>query len=182
LPAPNGAGKTTSASKLLPDVLDCIEFVNADFIARGISPYNPESVAFQAGRVMLQRIRELMSEGKDFAIETTLSTLSYKGFIEKCKAAGYEIILIYIWLESPDLAINRVEIRVEKGGHDIPSHIIERRYFKGLRNLFRVFVPLCSRWIIVDNSEDELKWIAASENGKLNICNNYKFNLIEGHD
>src|SRR6218665_3727126 len=118
---PNGAGKTTSAESMLPGVLNCVEFVNADLIARGISPYNPESVAIKAGRIMLNRMQELLEMGVDFVIETTLSTLSYANFIRECKDKGYEIVLIFVWLNHPDVAKDRVKQRVERGGHNIPE-------------------------------------------------------------
>ena len=104
---PNGAGKTTIAFTLLPETLSIKEFVNADEIARGISPFNPESVAFQAGRVMLNRIDDLLLSGESFSIETTLTTLSYLKTIERAKRAGYEVVLFYIWLKTPEISIER---------------------------------------------------------------------------
>ena len=137
----NGAGKTTASFNILPEMLNCQEFVNADEIARGISPFHPENVALEAGRIMLNRIDELIRESSDFAFETTLSTRSFKGTIERAKAKGYSITLIYFWLESTELAIKRVETRVEEGGHNIPTDTIVRRYYGGLRNLFNLSHP-----------------------------------------
>ena len=128
----NGAGKTTASNTILPDILDCREFVNADNIAIGISPFNPEGAAFEAGRIMLHRIEQLLHEGKDFAFETTLSTRSYVSYIHKAKGLGYNVTLVYIWLNSSELAMQRVAIRVAKGGHHIPDDVIERRYYKGM--------------------------------------------------
>jgi predicted ABC-type ATPase len=135
---PNGAGKTTASFTILPQIFKCREFVNADEIARGLSPFNPESVAFEAGRIMLQRIEQLVEANQTFAFETTLSTRSYVKLIERCRGQGYTINLIFLWLNSPELAAERVQTRVEKGGHSIPEDVIRRRYEKGLRNF--VFV------------------------------------------
>lgn len=125
---PNGAGKTTAALELLPNFLDCKEYVNADAIAAGLSPFNVEGVAVQAGRLLLERINQLAEDGVDFAFESTLSAKIFAGFIEKCKTKGYKIVLIYVWLESADLAIERVAKRVKNGGHHIPNDVVLRRY------------------------------------------------------
>ena len=127
----NGAGKTTASYTILPEILHCKEFVNADEIARGLSPFQPEAVAIQAGKIMLQRIKELITLNKDFAIETTLTTLSYKQTINKAKEKGYKVTLIFFWLNDVNLAIKRVESRVLDGGHNIPEETIRRRYKKG---------------------------------------------------
>jgi predicted ABC-type ATPase len=140
---PNGAGKTTASLTILPGVLDCREFVNADAIAAGLSPLNPESVALEAGRLMLQRIRVLLGQRVDFALETTLSTKSYAGLVRDAQAAGYEAVLLFFYLSSPELAKERVRNRVAQGGHSIPETTIERRYERGLANLFNVFY----RWL-----------------------------------
>lgn len=131
----NGAGKTTASFTVLPEMLNCREFVNADEIARGISPFNIESVAIQAGKIMLNRIDELLKQGIDFAIETTLTTKSYLNTIKRAKEAGYKISLLYFWLNDVELAIERVKTRVAEGGHHIPEDVIRRRYFKGIENL-----------------------------------------------
>lgn len=112
-------------------MLECKEFVNADEIAKGLSPFQPETVAFEAGRIMLNRIRELLKAKVDFAFETTLSTRSYRSLIKEAKKGGYTISLIFFWLESVGLAKERVNDRVRKGGHNIPDDIIERRYIRG---------------------------------------------------
>lgn len=151
---PNGAGKTTASFTILPQVFNCREFVNADEIARGLSPFNPESVAFEAGRIMLQRIEQLIESKKTFAFETTLSTLSYVRLVQRCQQQGYIVNLIFLWLNSPELAIERVRTRVLKGGHNIPEDVIKRRYNKGLQNFINLFMPLCDRWIVADNSHE----------------------------
>ncbi|MBA3705873.1 MAG: zeta toxin family protein [Bacteroidetes bacterium] len=174
---PNGAGKTTSAESLLPGLND-IEFVNADLIAKRISSNNPESVAVKAGRMMLQRIEELMNEGVDFVIETTLTTLSYANFIRRCKEKGYEIVLIYVWLNHPDIAKERVAQRVAKGGHNIPKDVIERRYYKGIKNLNKIFLNLCDEWVIADNSGRVMEIVARKDKFKVDILTPIKYKLI----
>jgi predicted ABC-type ATPase len=130
----NGAGKTTASYTVLPEILNCKEFINADEIARGLSPFQPEKVAIAAGRIMLQRIDELIKLKIDFAIETTLTTKSYTKMIEVARLNGYNIKLAYLWLNNVDLAIERVNARVKEGGHNIPEDVIRRRYKKGIFN------------------------------------------------
>jgi len=127
----NGAGKTTASFTILPDMLQCNEFVNADEIARGLSPFKPEAVSFQAGRIMLKKIDQLIQEDVSFAFETTLSTLSYLKTIEMAKKKGYKVRLFFFWLNDSTLAIKRVKKRIKEGGHSIPEDIIERRYNRG---------------------------------------------------
>ena len=155
----NGAGKTTASYTVLPEMLNCREFVNADEIAKGLSPFQPETVAFEAGRIMLSRINELLRNKVDFAFETTLSTKSYKQLMVRAKAEGYKIVLIFFWLESVALARERVRDRVKKGGHNVSVEVIERRYGRGLQNLFS-FVPLVDHWVIWDNSHGQSSIIA----------------------
>ena len=132
----NGAGKTTASYTVLPDVLECKEFVNADEIARGLSPFNPESMAIEAGRLMLQRIDELLKSRQNFSIETTLATRSYTRLVRRAQEQGYKVNLIYFWLSSPDLAIQRVAQRVRNGGHNIPKEVVIRRYQAGKQEEF----------------------------------------------
>ncbi len=155
----NGAGKTTASFTILPEILNCREFVNADEIARGISPFKPESVAIQAGKIMLNRIDELLLQNADFAIETTLTTKSYLNTIKKAKASGYQVTLLFFWLNDVELAIERVKMRVSEGGHDIPEDVIRRRYKKGMQNL-QQFTNVADYWIIINSSDSELQFIA----------------------
>ena len=148
----NGAGKTTASYTVLPEMLGCKEFVNADEIAKGLSPFNPESVAIEAGRLMLQRMDDLLAEGADFPFETTLATRSYVKFIEKAHAKGYYVTLLFFWLPTPEQAIERVATRVREGGHNIPSEVIRRRYANGIRNLTTLYTPICDYWTIYNNS------------------------------
>lgn len=150
----NGAGKTTASMTVLPEVLNCEEFVNADEIAKGLSPFHPEEMAIEAGRLMLNRIDYLLSTGKSFAIETTLATRSYKMLVAHARDLGYKITLLFFYLPSPEMAEQRVAIRVTEGGHNIPSDVIHRRYWLGLQNLFNIFVPIVDRWSLYDNSND----------------------------
>jgi len=166
----NGAGKTTASYTILPEILNCKEFVNADNIAAGISPFNPESVAIEAGRIMLKRINELLDEGADFALETTLSTKSYVSFVKKAQQAGYEVALLYFWLDSPQTAYDRVAKRVSQGGHNIPIDVIERRYYRGIRNLIDLYIPICDKWLVMNNVGTTSKIIAKNtELGELII-------------
>lgn len=149
----NGAGKTTASYTVLPEILKVKEFVNADEIARGLSPFNPEGMAIEAGRLMLLRIDELLLKGWDFAIETTLATRSYSRLVQRAQAMGYTVHLMFFWLNSINLAEERVETRVQLGGHNIAKDVIKRRYHIGLHNLFEVFIPIVDEWMIVDNSD-----------------------------
>jgi predicted ABC-type ATPase len=168
----NGAGKTTASFTVLPEMLDCREFVNADEIARGLSPFQPEQVAVEAARIMLQRIEELLRKQEDFAIETTLATRSYVHTIKRAREKGYNVTLVYFWLNSPELAIARVKTRVAEGGHNIPEEVIRRRYKKGLQNLFNLFIQICHFWIIIDNSQKPYVLIAdGQEDQERNIHN-----------
>lgn len=148
----NGAGKTTASFTVLPEMLGCKEFVNADEIAKGLSPFNPESVAIEAGRLMLRRMNDLLAEGADFAFETTLATRSYVKFIERAHAKGYYVTLLFFWLPTPELAIERVATRVREGGHNIEPEVIRRRYASGIRNLISLYTPICDYWTIYNNS------------------------------
>ncbi len=176
----NGAGKTTAAFTILPEILDCKEFVNADEIAKGLSPFQPEKASVEAGRIMLNRINEMLNDGKSFAFETTLSTRSYKNKIIKAKENGYRISLIYFWLQSIELAKERVIIRVTEGGHNIEPDIIKRRYIKGVKNLFDIYLPIVDSALIIDNSEGKYELLAEKQiNNSPNILNQNKFNLLK---
>lgn len=163
---PNGAGKTTASYSVLPKILQCREFVNADEIARGLSPFNPESVAIEAGRLMLRRINELLRRDESFSIETTLSTRSYFRLVEQAHRQGYDVTLLFFWLQSPEQAIERVAERVSKGGHNIPRDIIIRRYWEGIDNLFRIYMPIVDTWILVNNSVTPRQVIATGGCGQ----------------
>ena len=178
----NGARKTTASFTILPEVLNCKEFINADEIAKGLSPFQPESVAMQAGRIMLARMDELLQKGETFAFETTLATKSYKQKIEWAQANGYEVTLLFFWLDSPNMAKKRVAQRVAEGGHSIPSETIERRYHNGIVNLFAIYIDMVDICYIFDNSEGRKELIAQKEKHKgIIIYNNDKFNLMKNN-
>lgn len=149
----NGAGKTTASMVVLPEILKCKEFVNADEIAKGLSPFNPEGMAIEAGKLMLRRADNLLSQKATFAIETTLATRSYRNLVLRAKKAGYIVILLFFWLPSPNIAEIRVAQRVASGGHNIPKEVIHRRYWHGLQNLFNIFIPIVDKWSLYDNSD-----------------------------
>jgi predicted ABC-type ATPase len=150
---PNGAGKSTLAPILLRDEFELMEFVNADTIAIGLSAFQPERTAIEAGRVMLKRLRELVERKASFAFETTLATRSYAHWLADLRQGGYKVNLMFIWLNSPELAVERVKQRVIAGGHDIPEETIRRRYQNGVRNFFALYQPLADEWGVYDNSE-----------------------------
>lgn len=159
----NGAGKTTASFTILPEMLDCKEFVNADEIAKGLSPFQPESVSFHAGRIMIERIDELLNSRVDFAFETTLITLSYLNTIKVAKEKGYSVTLLDFWLNDVNLAIERVKTRVIEGGHNIPEETIRRRYFRGIYNLTNKFTALCDYWIVINNSSRPFIFVAEGQ-------------------
>lgn len=178
----NGAGKTTASYTVLPEILNCKEFVNADEIARGLSPFNPSSVAIEAGKLMLQRIEELLKRNETFSIETTLATRSYVNLVKQAQEQGYSIRLLFFWLSTPELAVKRVAERVSKGGHDIPQDIIRRRYVAGINNLFKLFMPIVNYWAIFDNSETPRKKVAiGGKDSQTEIVNIELYNNIKNY-
>ena len=155
----NGSGKTTLARTILPS-MSVIEFVNADQIAAELSPQDPNVVAIAAGRLMLRRLQTLAQQGIDFAFETTLAACSFAPFLKSCQDRGYQLNLIYVWLETEDLAVDRVAMRVAAGGHSIPEPIIRRRYKRGRRNFLELYSPLANYWIVYDNSSPQIQAVA----------------------
>jgi predicted ABC-type ATPase len=149
---PNGAGKTTAANRLLPTALELREFLNADEIARGLSPFDPEANAVPAGRMMIDRIDRLVDEGRSFAFETTCAGHRQAKLLRACRAAGYRVTFIFLWLPSSQFAVARVAQRVGRGGHHIPEDAIIRRYAAGMYNMRHVFLPLADVASIYDNS------------------------------
>lgn len=179
----NGAGKTTASYTVLPDILNCKEFVNADEIAKGLSPFNPESVGIAAGRLMLTRVKELMAEGIDFAFETTLATRSYANFVKVAQEEGYFVTLLYFWLASPDLAIDRVRLRVEAGGHHVEDRTVIRRYKKGISNFFELYLPICDQWMVFDNTKFRSELIAkGNRDTTKTIYNPLVFEMLKNYE
>ena len=165
LAGPNGAGKTTFARSYLPHFAKCREFVNADLIAAGLSPFNPESQAIAAGRLMLQRIDQLVKARATFALETTLAGRAYAQRLRRLKdELGYEVELLYFWLPSADFAVSRVATRVRQGGHNIPEEVMRRRYEAGISNFVKLYSPLADRWLIYDGSWYPCREIIGFEN------------------
>lgn len=177
----NGAGKTTASFTILPQILDCKEFVNADEIARGLSPFQPEKAAFEAGRIMLRRIDELLVLGENFAFETTLATKSYKSTVIEAQQRGFVVRLLFFWLDNVQLAIQRVAQRVSKGGHDIPVDVIYRRYSRGIKNLFEIYLPIVTEVMILDNSSGDAQLIAERglEDSELFQINPNRFSILK---
>ncbi len=165
----NGAGKTTASYSLLPEMLDCREFVNSDEFAKGLSPFDPSQASIQASRYMIMKIRYLLKKQKDFAVETTLATRTLLKTVRMAQEAGYTVTLLYLWLNSPDLAVQRVRARVGAGGHDIPEETIRRRYNVGIYYFFNSYSPICERWILADNSQIPFRVIA--DGSKTDIVN-----------
>lgn len=161
---PNGAGKTTASYNLLPEILHCTNFVNADEIARGLSPFAPETVAIQAGRIMLERIEELLPQRVDFAIETTLATRSYVQLVRRAQALGYKVHLIFFFLENEEQAIQRVAQRVSNGGHNIPEDDIRRRFKRGIYNLIHLYMPICDSVLVYNNAHGDAILVSEQEN------------------
>jgi len=150
---PNGAGKTTAASGLLPK-FNLLEFVNADTIARGLSAFSPESVAITAGRIMLDRLKELAAQGNSFAFETTLASRTFAPRLRKLREDGYEVELLFCWLPAPEMSIQRVAHRVRSGGHFVPDDDVRRRYHAGLRNFFQLYRPIAQKWRFYDTTRE----------------------------
>lgn len=176
----NGAGKTTASYTMLPEMLECKEFINADEIAKGLSPFQPEKAAIEAGRIMIRRMEEMLRLQQDFAIETTLATKSYVSFIKKAQKVGYFVTLLYFWLSSPELAIKRVEDRVKAGGHDVPKDVIRRRYRAGAQNLFTLYTPIADYWLVVNNSENPFCLVAEGKRSDMMEKHNEEiFNKIK---
>lgn len=156
----NGAGKTTASYTILPEIIECKEFVNADEIAKGLSPFQPDKVSFEAAGIMVNRINDLIRENESFGLETTLSSKSYKRKIELAIRKGYTVTLIFFWLNNIELAKERVKTRVREGGHHIPPDVIERRFLRGINNLFDIYLPLVHGDLIFDNSYGKHELIA----------------------
>lgn len=176
----NGAGKTTASFTILPEIIECKEFVNADEIAKGLSPFQPEKVAFESGRIMLHRINELLQNNESFAFETTLATKSYKNKVIEARKKGYTTTLLFFWLQNVDLAEERVKTRVKEGGHNIEPEVIERRFFKGIKNLFDIYLPIVDGAFIFDNSLGKHELFAQKMlNTPLSILNENKFNELK---
>jgi predicted ABC-type ATPase len=176
----NGAGKTTASFTILPEILNCKEFVNADEIAKGLSPFQPEKVSFEAGRIMIKRINELLELNENFAFETTLATKSYKSKVINAQSKNYTVTLLFFWLQNVDLAIERVKTRVIEGGHNIETEVIKRRYINGIKNLFEIYLSIVDEVMIFDNSGGKPELIAEKTlESEITIRNKIKFEKLK---
>ena len=181
----NGAGKTTASYTILPEMLHCKEFVNSDEIAKGLSPFNASTmaVAVEASRIMYKRIRELIGLKETFALETTLASRSIAKLVKDAQSKGYHVTLLFFWLNTPDLAVERVKSRVASGGHNVSEPTVRRRYRAGIMNLFDLYLPICDYWLITDNSLSPMEIIAKGfRNGERDICNGIVYNKLKNYE
>lgn len=174
----NGSGKTTASYSILPEMLGCTQFVNSDEFAKGLSPFSPNEVSVQASRYMLLKIRYLIERQEDFAIETTLATRSLRNIIEDAQQHGYFTTVLYLWIQSPLLAIRRVEARVKAGGHNVSEVTIIRRYEKGLAYFFNTYSMIADQWILADNTEIPFKIVAKGWRENMIVNDNLKYESI----
>lgn len=172
---PNGAGKTTFARTFLPAYTGCTNFVNADLIAQGLAPFEPQAAAIKAGRLVLQQINEYAEHGVDFAFETTLSGKSYADNLRRLKDKGYALHLFFLWVPSPALAISRIKYRVENGGHHVPAADVKRRYRRSIEHFFSLYADIVDYWELLDNSKQSPIHLARKHNGCLEILDREMF-------
>lgn len=174
----NGSGKTTASYTLLPELLGCSEFVNSDEFAKSLSPFDPSAASVSASRYMLMKISYLLERNEDFCVETTLATRSLLRIIMEAKSAGYEVTLIYFWLASPQIAIERVRARVQAGGHNIPDDVVRRRYVMGLDYFFDTYSQICDKWVLADNTVSPFTIVAEKKDNVTYIKDNEKYRRI----
>ena len=179
----NGSGKTTASYTLLPELLDCSEFVNSDEFAKSLAPFHPETAYITASRYMLKKLRYLFTRREDFCIETTLATRSLLKMVRMAQDQGYFVTVVYLWLRDPEIAVKRVAARVEAGGHDVAPDVIRRRYYTGLEYFFDLYSPVCDKWMLVDNSETDFRIIAEGSAKGTTVRDLPTYQLIkETHD
>ena len=177
----NGSGKTTFAKRFLPDYAKCSNFINADLIASGLSPFSPGLVAIKAGKLLLEEINNFSGKGADFTFETTLSGKSHIKVLKKLKEQGYSISIFFLWIPDTTLALKRIKDRVAAGGHDIPAVDVKRRFGRGLINFFRYYKPLADSWLLFNNSDVMPRLIAEERNGVAEVYDKELFNAITAH-
>ena len=176
---PNGSGKTTFAKMFLPEYVNCPNFVNADLIAQGLSPFEPRAAAIKAGKLVLQQIHEYAKRGVDFAFETTLSGKSFASLLTDLKEKGYALHLFFLWIPSPELAIARIKDRVAEGGHHVPAEDVRRRFARGINNFFNLYESLLDSWMLFDNSKAKPVLIAKRRNGHKEVINDVLFAVVQ---
>ena len=174
----NGSGKTTASYTLLPELLGCSEFVNSDEFAKSLSPFDPSAASVSASRYMLMKINYLLERNEDFCVETTLATRSLLRIIMEAKSAGYEVTLIYFWLASPQIAIERVRARVQAGGPTIPDDVVRWRYVMGLDYFFDTYSQICDKWVLADNTVSPFTIVAEKKDNVTYIKDNEKYRRI----
>lgn len=177
---PNGSGKTTFARKFLPEYAKCSNFVNADLIALGLSPFSPEIAAMKAGRIVLDQIRSFSDNGVDFGFETTLSGKSYTNLLKELKGKRYQLHLFFLWIPDARLALARIKDRVAEGGHNVPAVDVRRRFGRSIENFFELYRPLVDSWMLFNNTSGTPSLIAKGKNGDVNIFNVELFGKISG--
>ena len=178
---PNGAGKTTFAREFLPRYAACKIFVNADLIAQGMSPFSPETAAFQAGRVMLEEIHRFAERQVDFSFETTLSGTTFLNLMRRLRGQGYAIHVFFLWVPGVELALSRIRDRVLEGGHNVPEDVVRRRYERSIKNFLRVYRHEADAWMMFDNAAARLALIALEKRGKLTIINTELYETLLLH-
>jgi len=176
---PNGSGKSTFAEKFLPDYAECPNFINADLIAKGLSPFSPRTAALKAGKLVLAQIHEFAKKGVDFGFETTLSGKLYVKLFKKLREDDYQLHLFFLWLPSPQLAIERIKERVREGGHDVPIRDIRRRFYRSVANFFKLYQPFLNSWMILNNTGIRPALIARSASSKVVIFDKELFGEIK---
>jgi predicted ABC-type ATPase len=176
---PNGVGKTTFADRYLPDEAKQLEFVNADLIARGLSPYNPESVAIEAGRIMLRRVRELISRRAGFTWETTMSGRTATNWLRQAREAGYSLKTYFLWVRDTETTLRRIRQRVVEGGHNIPEDVSRRRFYKTIQNFFAVYRPLMTSWKLIQNELPGPRLLAVEKHGRLVVRDTFQLAQIQ---
>ncbi len=177
---PNGTGKTTFASKFLPKYADCRNFINADLIAEGMSPFSPEAAGARAGRVVLNEIRFFAQRRVSFAFETTLSGRSYLRLIQQLKTQGYKAHFFFLWVDNIEVTLSRIRERVLKGGHDVPELVVRRRFERSIRNFFLYYRALADSWYLFDNSGATPNVIAFERGLELHIMNRELYRALAG--
>jgi len=166
---PNGSGKTTFAKTFLPEYTKCERFINADLIARGLSPFSPQQVALKSGKLVLGQIKELSRNGSDFAFETTMSGATYLKYFKMMKEKGYKVHIFFLWIPNSQLAIARVKDRVSQGGHNVPIKDIKRRFARSMERFFKEYRLLADKWILFNNSGAKPEIIAKKQNAHIDV-------------
>ncbi|MEA3369506.1 MAG: zeta toxin family protein [Candidatus Ratteibacteria bacterium] len=176
---PNGSGKTTFAKEFLPNYAKCPNFVNADLIAQGLSPFSPRSEAIKAGKLVLSQIHEFARAGIDFSFESTLAGKSYVNFFKELRTKGYKLHLFFLWIPDEELAIARIKDRISYGGHNVPAQDVRRRFKRSICNFFKLYQPLLDSWMLFDNAGSIPTLIAKTKNGQVSIIHQGLFEKIK---